>query len=142
MNSLTQNTAGINIHFQRDVLDAKKDDIVMINKSKTKNGYYTVTLKNVEAGMRILGDMDRATLFTYLVSMFSLIESDRQPFLKVQFTFPLMPPILLEHNDLLDEKINILKQLKVTLAVWENSNPSTWSQGMPRHETYSNTLPQ
>ncbi len=132
MNSLTGNSVGINIHFQRDAMDAKKDDIVIINKSKTKNGYYTVTLKNVEAGMRIAGDMDRASLFTYLASMFALIESDRQPFLKVQFTFPLIPPVLLEHNDLLDEKTNILKQLKVTLSVWENME-IPWSQGQPRN---------
>ncbi len=107
------------IYFQRDG-NKENDDLVKILPSD-RSGLYTIILEDKPSKVTRRAYVDAQYLHIYFRSLLALIEADRSPYEKIQFSFPMMPPIILEHNDLMDEKPNLMNQLRVTLHTWMNN---------------------
>lgn len=107
------------IYFQRDG-NKDNDDLVRILPSKMP-GLYTITMEDKPSKVTRQANVDAQYLHIYFRSLLGLIEADRSPYEKIQFSFPMMPSIILEHNDLLDEKANLMNQFRVTLHTWFNN---------------------
>ena len=107
------------IYFQRDG-NKENDDLVKIFPSK-QPGLYTITMEDKPSKVTRNANVDAQFLHIYFRSLLALIEADRYPYEKIQFSFPLMPAIILEHNDLLDEKQNLMNQFRVSLHSWFNN---------------------
>lgn len=105
------------IYFQRDG-KKENDDVVKILPSSERPGLYTITMEDKPSKVTRNANVDAQYLHIYFRSLLALIEADRSPYEKIQFSFPMMPSIILEHNDLMDEKPNLMNQLRTTLQTW------------------------
>ncbi len=99
------------------------DDKVIITPTGSEEEYIVkTTFSAIQYPSRVPKEtasvMKAFDIVTYIASMIELVRLDNIPFESVQFDFPNIPSILIDHSNLINAKDTVIQLLDVTLRNW------------------------
>ncbi len=88
----------LTFHFQRDIDDASRDDVLRVTSAD--DGWVLVKYHDKEANVKHMSFMKEAGFMSYMESLFTLMKFDTAPYKFIQVSAPCHPMVLISTNSL------------------------------------------